>query len=173
MVSSGLAELMHAELLRPREKQNMFILSGDAQPLDVVGMHELAGNILEAIHAEGVTDVITLAAYVGDTNETILGAATDAESAAALGHSDIPLLHSGAIGGLNGLLAGLAPLHGMRGFCLLGTSTGADPVDIPAATNLLEAVKKLFHLDIDISLMEPMTEAPEEQGVEEVDMNYC
>ena len=36
MVSSGLAELMHAELLRPREKQNMFILSGDAQPLDVV-----------------------------------------------------------------------------------------------------------------------------------------
>jgi len=86
-------------------------------------MHELAGNILEAIHAEGVTDVITLAAYVGDTNETILGAATDIESAAALGHSDIPLLHSGAIGGLNGLLAGLAPLHGMRGFCLLGTST--------------------------------------------------
>ena len=173
MVSSGLAELMHAELLRPREKQNMFILSGDAQPLDVVGMHELAGNILEAIHAEGVTDVITLAAYVGDTNETILGAATDIESAAALGHSDIPLLHSGAIGGLNGLLAGLAPLHGMRGCCLLGTSTGADPVDIPAATNLLEAVKKLFHLDIDISLMEPMTEEPDELQPEEVDMNYC
>jgi predicted ATP-grasp superfamily ATP-dependent carboligase len=61
----------------------------------------------------------------------------------------------------------------MRGFCLLGTSTGADPVDISAATNLLEAIKKLFHLDIDISLMEPMTEETEEQGVEEVDMNYC
>jgi predicted ATP-grasp superfamily ATP-dependent carboligase len=61
----------------------------------------------------------------------------------------------------------------MRGFCLLGTSTGADPVDIQAATNLLDAIKKLFHLDIDISLMEPMTEEPDEQGVEEVDMNYC
>ena len=103
MVSSGLAELMHAELKRPKERQNMFILSGDAQPLDVVGMHELAGNILEAIHAEGVTDVITLAAYVGDTDETILGASTDPESAAALGNSEIPLLRSGAIGGLNGL----------------------------------------------------------------------
>lgn len=68
MVSSGLAELMHAELKRPKEMPDMFILSGDAQPLDVVGMHELAGNILEAIHVEGVTDVITLAAYVGDTD---------------------------------------------------------------------------------------------------------
>ncbi len=164
---------MHAELLLPREKQNMFILSGDTQPLDVVGMHELAGNILEAVHAKGVTDVITLAAYVGDTDEMILGAATDPESAAALENSGIPLLHSGAIGGLNGLLAGLAPLYGMRGFCLLGTSTGADPVDILAATNLLEAIIKLFHLDIDISLMEPMTEEPAELQPEEVDMNYC
>jgi len=173
MVSDGLAELMHAELLCPSEKRNMFILSGDAQPLDVVGMHELAGNILEAIHLKGVTDVITMAAYVGDTDETILGAATDLESATALGDSEIPLLHSGAIGGLNGLLAGFAPLHGMRGFCLLGTSTGADPVDILAATNLLEAIKKLFHLDIDISLMEPVTEEPDELPPEEVDMNYC
>jgi proteasome assembly chaperone (PAC2) family protein len=164
---------MHAELKRPRERRNMFILSGDAQPLDVVGMHELAGNILEAIHAEGVTDVITLAAYVGDTDETILGASTDPESAAALGDSEIPLLRSGAIGGLNGLLAGLAPLYDMRGFCLLSTSSGADPVDIEAATNLLSAIKKLLHLDIDISLMEPLIDEPEEKGVEEVDMNYC
>ena len=49
MVSQGLAELMHAQLMRPKEKKNMLILSGDAQPLDVVGMYELAGNILQAI----------------------------------------------------------------------------------------------------------------------------
>jgi proteasome assembly chaperone (PAC2) family protein len=173
MVSGGLAELMHAELKRTRDKQNIFILSGDAQPLDVVGMHELAGNILQAIEAEGVTDVITMAAYVGDTNEKILGAATDPESAAILSECKIPLLRSGAIGGLNGLLAGFAPLYGMRGFCLLGTSSGADPVDIPAATNLLCAIKELFHLDIDMSLMESMMEEPEELVAQEVDMNYC
>ncbi len=173
MVSSGLAELMHAELKRPRDRENIFILSGDAQPLDVVGMHELAGNILQAISAEGVTDVITLAAYVGDTNEKILGAATDPESAAMLSECKIPLLRSGAIGGLNGLLAGLAPLYEMRGFCLLGTSSGADPVDITAATNLLCAIRELFHLDIDMSLMESMMEEPEELAAQEVDMNYC
>jgi hypothetical protein len=172
MVSEGLAELMHGELMRPKEKKSMLILSGDAQPLDVVGMHELAGNILQAIKEQGVTDVITLAAYVGETNEKILGTATDLESATALGECKISLLRSGAIGGLNGLLAGLAPLYDLRGFCLLATSSGADPVDIQAATNLLGALKELLHLDIDITLMEPAIEEPEELAPQEVDMNY-
>ncbi|MCX6673033.1 MAG: PAC2 family protein [Methanothrix sp.] len=172
MVSQGLAELMHAELMCPREKKNMLILSGDAQPLDVIGMYELAGNILHAVKEQGVTDVITLAAYVGETNEKIQGTATDLDSATALCKCKIPLLRSGAIGGLNGLLAGLAPLYDLRGFCLLATSSGADPVDIRAATNLLGALKDLLHLDIDISLMEPAIEELEEVAAYEVDMNY-
>ena len=68
---------MNAQLMRTKEKENLLILSGDAQPLDVVGMYELAGNILQAIKEQGVTDVITLAAYVGETNESVLGTATD------------------------------------------------------------------------------------------------
>ncbi|MCK9440690.1 MAG: PAC2 family protein [Methanothrix sp.] len=172
MVSDGLAELMHAQLMRPKEKKNLLILSGDAQPLDVVGMYELAGNILQAIKEQGVTDVITLAAYVGETNETVQGTATDIDSVAALVECKIPLLRSGAIGGLNGLLAGLAPLYGLRGFCLLATSSGADPVDIQAATNLLGALNELLHLDIDITLMEPAIEELEEAQAQEVDMNY-
>ncbi|MFZ3147644.1 MAG: PAC2 family protein [Methanothrix sp.] len=172
MVCEGLAELMHAELMRPKEKKNMLILSGDAQPLDVVGMYELAGNILQALKEQGVTDVITLAAYVGETNETVQGTATDLDSVTALGECKIPLLRSGAIGGLNGLLAGLAPLYDLRGFCLLATSSGADPVDIQAATNLLGALNELLHLDIDITLMEPAIEELEEAPTQEVDMNY-
>lgn len=173
MISNGLAELMHAQLLHSQDKENIFILSGDAQPLDVLGMYALAGDILEAVALEGVTDVITLAAFVGDASEKILGAATDAESAAAIQESGIPLLRSGAIGGLNGLLAGLAPLHKMRGFCLLGTSSGADPIDLLAASNLLYAVSDLLKLDLDVSLMESIIEEQEEPAPQEVDMNYC
>ena len=172
MVSGGLAKLMNAQLMRTKEKENLLILSGDAQPLDVVGMHELAGNILQAIKKLGVTDVITLAAYVGETNESVLGTATDADAAKALGECKIPLLRSGAIGGLNGLLAGMAPLYDLRGFCLLATSSGSDPVDIRAANNLLYAINELLHLDIDITLMEPVIEEPQEAVTYEVDMNY-
>ena len=172
MVCDGLAELMHAGLMRPKEKKDLLILSGDAQPLDVAGMHELAGDILQAIKEQGVTDVITLAAYVGETEEKILGTATDLDSATALSECKIALLRGGAIGGLNGLLAGLAPLYDLRGYCLLATSSGADPVDIQAATNLLGAIRELLNLDIDVSLMQPAAEEPEEAAEEEVDMNY-
>lgn len=173
MISNGLAELMHAELFRSQDNENIFVLSGDAQPLDVLGMHLLAGEILQAIASEGVTDVITMAAFVGDTKEKMLGSATDPESAALLSDSGIPLLRSGAIGGMNGLLAGLAPLYKMRGFCLLGTSSGADLVDIPAAMNLLYTIRDLFKLDLDFSLMESILNEPEEPVPQEVDMNYC
>lgn len=74
---------------------------------------------------------------------------------------------------MNGLLAGLAPLYNMRGFCLLGTSSGADLIDIPAATNLLYAIRDLFKLDLDFSLMESIIDEPDEPAPEEVDMNYC
>jgi uncharacterized protein len=172
VVSDGLSHLLHAELKVPKDRKDMFVLSGDAQPMEVEEMYRLAGEILEALKAEGVEDVITLAAYVGETKEKILGAATDTEGTALLAENKVPLLTSGAIGGLNGLLAGLAPLYGMRGFCLLGTSSGADPVDLMAATNLLELINNLFKLDLDVTLMEPETEEDEEDIQEEVDMNY-
>lgn len=173
MVSRGLPELFHAELKSPENRSDLLILSGDAQPLEIVGMHQLAGEILESVRSEGVSDVVTLAAYVGETRIGVLGAATDADSAAALEASGIPLLRQGAIGGLNGLLAGLAPLYDMRGFCLLGTTSGAEPVDIKAAATLLEAIGPLFGLDLDISLLKPeQKEAWEPLLPEEPDMNY-
>jgi len=172
MVYKGITRLLHSELMRPKERESMFILSGDAQPLDVTGMYELAGELLQAIADQGVTDIITLAAYVGETDSKITGAATDAESVAALKECNIPLLRSGAIGGLNGLLAGMAPLYGLRGFCILSTSSGNDPVDIPAASTLLQAVRDLLHLDIDISLLGHPVEEPAPPARQEADMNY-
>jgi predicted ATP-grasp superfamily ATP-dependent carboligase len=60
----------------------------------------------------------------------------------------------------------------MRGFCLLGTSSGVDPVDLRAATNLLTAVKDLFGLSVDIPLPEQEINEAQETPLEEVDMNY-
>lgn len=172
MVSEGLAKLMHGELMRPREREKLLILSGDAQPLDVLGMYSLAGEILQALKEQGVTDVITLAAYVGENTEKVLGAATDPNCAATLEGCNIPMLRSGAIGGLNGLLAGMAPRYGLRGVCLLATTSGSESVDLSAAINLLSAIDGLLSLDLDLSLLEPALEQQEEIEAEDVDMNY-
>ncbi|MCU0637080.1 MAG: PAC2 family protein [Methanothrix sp.] len=172
MVSEGLANLMHGELMRPRERENLLILSGDAQPLEVLGMYALAGEILQALKEKGITDVITLAAYVGESNEKVLGAATDPKCAAALEGSNIPMLKSGAIGGLNGLLAGLAPIYGLRGVCLLGATSGSEPVDLSAAINLLAAINDLLSLNLDLSILEPALAQQEEDETSDIDMNY-
>jgi proteasome assembly chaperone (PAC2) family protein len=173
VISQGLAELLHAELRSPENRDDLLMLSGDAQPLEIIGMHSLAGEILDSLRTEGVSDVITLAAYVGETRSGVLGTATDVDSAAALERSGIPLLRQGAIGGLNGLLAGLAPIYGMRGFCLLGTTSGAELVDIKAAATLLEAIGPLFGLDLDVSLLrQEQKDVWETIPSDEPDMNY-
>jgi hypothetical protein len=45
-------------------------------------------------------------------------------------------------------------------------------VDLRAANNLLCAINELLHLDIEITLMEPVIEEPQEAATYEVDMNY-
>ncbi len=170
MVEDGLSSLLHAELKAPQNRDDIFILSGDAQPLDIKEMHALAGNILEAARDLKVTDIITLAAYVGDTRESVLGAASDADTAEKLAKEGITLLRSGAIGGINGLLAGLAPFYGMKGICLLGTTSGDDPLDLNAAKNLLETVQSLMGLSISLDALD--VELSPVPACKESDMYY-
>lgn len=171
MVTDGLTDMFRAELKVPKGRGDMYILSGDAQPLESKDMYSLAGDILEAAKSLNVTDIITLAAYVGDLKEKVVGTASDITLVQELEKNDIPILRSGAIGGINGLLAGMSPLYGIRGYCILGTTSGEELVDIAASRNLLEATCSL--LDLDISLDGLRIEEPEDVSCyQDTDMNY-
>jgi proteasome assembly chaperone (PAC2) family protein len=171
MVANGLADLFRAELKVPKGRDNMYILSGDAQPLEIGQMYSLAGDILEAAKSLKVTDMITLAAYVGDSKEKVIGAASDPTLVQELEDNHIPVLRSGAIGGINGLLAGMSPLYGIRGYCILGTTSGEELVDLTASKNLLGAACSL--LGLDISLEGLRIEEPEDVSrYQDIDMNY-
>jgi proteasome assembly chaperone (PAC2) family protein len=153
-VTSGQVSLLQAELKMPIMRRDLLILSGDAQPLGVMEMYSLAGDILEAARSLQITDFITLAAYVGDSKAKVVGAASGPDLARRLEDSGVPLMRSGAIGGLNGLLAGLSPLYGINGYCLLGTTSGDHPVDLQAAQNLLGVVVRLLGLEIPLDALE-------------------
>ncbi len=170
MVEDGISYLLHAELKASQSREDILVLSGDAQPLEIREMHALAGEILGAARDLKVTDIITLAAYVGDTRENVLGVASDIETAEKLEKLGITLLRTGAIGGINGLLAGLAPLYGINGICLLGTTSGDDPVDLEAAKNLLVAVQSLTGLNFSLEALE--FDLPVVPTCEESDMYY-
>jgi proteasome assembly chaperone (PAC2) family protein len=83
----------------------------------------------------------------------------------------IPILHSGAIGGINGLLAGMSPLYGIRGYCLLGTTSGEELVDLRATKNLLGATCSLLGLDISLDGLD-IEETEDLPCYQETDMNY-
>jgi proteasome assembly chaperone (PAC2) family protein len=173
VVNGNITDLLHAEMkaAKIKDRSDLFVLSGDAQPLDVREMYSLAGDILQYARSHGVTDIITLAAFVGESKEKVMGAAGNPETADELQKCGIPLLRSGSIGGLNGLLAGLAPLYDLRGFCLLATTSGENPVDLLAARNLLEVLLPL--VGVDISLEGLAVEEPEVvPKCEEMDMYY-
>jgi len=173
VVAGNITDLLYAEMkaAKIKDRNDLYVLSGDAQPLDVREMYRLAGDILEFARSNGVTDMITLAAYVGESKEKVMGAASNPETVALLEKSGVPILKSGSIGGLNGLLAGLAPLYDMRGFCLLATTSGENPIDLGAARNLLEALSPL--VGVDISLEGLVVEEPEAvPQYEEMDMYY-
>ena len=171
MVTDGLTDLFRAELKVPKGRSDMYILSGDAQPLEIEEMYSLAGDILEAAKSLKVTDMITLAAYVGDSKEKVVGAASDPALVQELEKNHIPVLRSGAIGGINGLLAGMSPLYGIRGYCILGTTSGEELVDLEASKNLLGATCSL--LGLDISLDGLRIEEPEDVSCyQDIDMNY-
>lgn len=171
IVNNSLAELFRAELKAPKGRSGMYVLSGDAQPLEVKDMYALAGDILEAARSLKVTDMITLAAYVGDSKEKVVAAASDPALALELEENQIPVLRSGAIGGINGLLAGMSPLYGIRGYCILGTTSGEELVDLKAAKNLLEEISRLLSLDISLDCLD-IEETEEVSCNQEIDMNY-
>lgn len=170
MVTDGIAGLFCAELKVPKDRSNMYILSGDAQPLGIKEMYSLAGEILETARSLNVTDIITLAAYIGESNEKVVGAASDPSLVLELEEMGIPRLRNGAIGGVNGLLAGLSPLYSMRGYCLLGTTSGEELIDLRAAKNVVEATSRLLGLDIPLDGLE--IEEAELVSFQDTDMNY-
>lgn len=167
-VEDGIARALQVELKAPEGRDDLLILSGDAQPLKPPHMYNLAGEILKALESYEVTDLITLAAYVGSSKEKVFGVATDAELALALEEGGVALLRNGIVGGLNGILVGLCPLYGMRGACLMGKTDGEKAVDLAAAEHLIEAVSTLLGLNVPMDIMSwTVQEVPKEDETKE------
>ena len=168
-VDGGIATALQVELKAPEGRDDLLLLCGDAQPLKPPHMYNLAGEILKALKSYEVTDLVTLAAYVGSSEETVFGVASDPDRARALEEGGIALLRTGIVGGLNGILVGLCPSYGMRGVCLMGKTDGEKAVDLAAAEHLVSATSDLLGLNVPQEILgwkmqeEPKEDAPPER----------
>jgi len=106
----------------PEKKRDIVVFIGEAQPPR--GKYAFCRTLIEFARKLGVERVFTFAAMATqmhpDHESRVFGAATDDETLAALKRLELTILEDGHIGGLNGLLLGVAAEIGLRGACLLG-----------------------------------------------------
>lgn len=138
----------------PEGQRDLVLFIGEAQP--AIGKYAFCHRLMERVIELGVQRVFTFAA-MGTSMELkddarVFGAATDAEGVDELRNLNLNLFDDGTIGGLNGVLAGVAAEHGIRGACLLGEMPGALPL-LPfpkASLTVLEVFTAIAGITVDL-----------------------
>jgi proteasome assembly chaperone (PAC2) family protein len=106
----------------PNQKHDLVLFLGEAQP--PIGKYLFCRKLVEYARELGVERVLTFAAMATQMHpehrSRVFGAATDSANLEELKRLELEILEDGQIGGLNGVLLGVAAEGGLHGACLLG-----------------------------------------------------
>lgn len=176
----------------PREQHDIVVFIGEAQPPK--GRYAFCQRLIEFARQLGVERVYTFAAMATAMHpehaSRVFGAATDTDSLGELKRLELEIVEDGQIGGLNGVLIGVAAESGLRGTCLMGEMPHIfQQLPFPKASlAVLEAFTTIVNIQLDMSelaeqskeveqklgdLLEKVKEAleqqPEDEGSDEVE----
>jgi uncharacterized protein (TIGR00162 family) len=146
-------ELFHAET---GQGNDLLVFTADAQPASSAGEYELAEAVLKECKKLRAELVFSLAAYVTGTfvkERRVFGTATSAEVLPRLTKNGVQIMKEGGISGMNGVIIGMARLHGMEGVSLLGETSGY-LLDPAASHSVLEALSRILEMKIDMTSIE-------------------
>lgn len=148
-------------------EHDLVIFLGEAQP--PTGKYAFCRRLIDFARQLGVERVFTFAAMATQMHpqhdSRVFAAATDQQILAELQRLDLEKLEDGQIGGLNGLLLGVAAEKGLPGACLLGEMPHIlAQLPFPKASlAVLEKFTKLSGISIDFGELSQQVEAAEEQ----------
>ncbi len=146
-------ELYHAET---GQGSDLLIFTADAQPATSGGEYDLAEAVLEEAKRLKTKLVFSLAAYITGSfvkERRVFGTATSAEMLPRLSKYGVQVMKEGGISGMNGVIVGMAKLHGMEGVSLLGETSGY-LLDPAASHSVLESLSKILEVKIDMTSIE-------------------
>ena len=137
----------------PNGQHDLIVFLGEAQPSD--GVARFSQRLIVRAKELNIEKLFTFAAMAtnmhprGDSR--VFVAATNEQDLAALGHLHLETLDDGNIGGLNGVLLGVAAQNGLGGACFLGEIPAAfSQVPFPKASlAVLEVFSSLTGLSLD------------------------
>lgn len=158
MRKNGLVRMLKYKIYLVKAKKNdLLVLVGDLQPMTSEAQYELSMEILRYFKSVGGKFVITLGGYsigMAVPKVRVLGAANDLSVVKDYSKKGIIFGEAkGAILGAAGLLVGLGRILGMKGVCLMGETHGAY-IDAQSAKVLLEKLKEILSINIDLSKLQ-------------------
>jgi uncharacterized protein len=139
----------------PRERHDIVVFIGEAQPSK--GRYVFCQRLIDFARQLGIERVYTFAAMATPMHPghacRVFGAATDPDSLAELEGVELEILEDGQIGGLNGVLLGVAAEGGLHGACLLGEMPHIfHQLPFPKASlSVLQAFSTIADIHIDLS----------------------
>jgi proteasome assembly chaperone (PAC2) family protein len=139
----------------PLGNHDIVVFIGEAQPPK--GRYAFCHRLIEFARQLGVERVYTFAAMATPMHPEhaarVFVAATDEESLAELKRMELEVLEDGQIGGLNGVLLGVAAESQLRGACLLGEMPHIfAQLPFPKASlAVLEAFSSIADIAIDLT----------------------
>lgn len=151
----------------PSWRHDIVLFIGEAQPPQ--GKYAFCQRLLEYAKEMGIEQVFTFASMATQMHpeheSRVFAAAIDPESLAELKRLELEPLNDGQIGGLNGVLLGVAADCKLRGACLLG--------EIPhifaqfpfpkAALGVLEAFTTLAGIELDFTELREQADVVEQK----------
>jgi len=150
----------------PQQKRDIVVFIGEAQP--PLGKYAFCRKLVEFAQKLGVERVFTFAAMATqmhpEHDSRVFAAATDQENLEQLRPMDLTLLEDGQIGGLNGVLLGVAAEAGLHGVCLLGEMPHIfAQLPFPKASQaVLEVFSRMADVEIDFTELSEQAAAVEE-----------
>lgn len=132
--------------------RDLILLTADAQASSSIGQYKLSRRIIEVIDDLSAEMIITMAAFLSpkEDKSPVVGIATDSETAKLIEDREIELLKEGRIIGMNGLLVSLAYEKEIKGFCLMGTTSGG-LIDEIASKNVISAISDVLGFELDLN----------------------
>jgi proteasome assembly chaperone (PAC2) family protein len=147
----------------PAGAHDIVIFIGEAQP--PMGKYTFCRRLIEFARELAVERVFTFAAMATEMRpehpSRVFGAAADAESLAELKRLEVEILEEGHIGGLNGVLLGVAAENDLHGACLLGEipQVFAHLPFPKASLAVLETFATMARLEIDLAELRQQAQA--------------
>ena len=150
----------------PEQTRDIVVFIGEAQP--PLGKYAFCRKLIEFAQKLGVERVFTFAAMATqmhpEHDSRVFGAATDERNLAEIREVNLTLLEDGQIGGLNGVLLGVAAEAGLHGVCLLGEMPHIfAQLPFPKASQaVLEVFARMASVEIDFAELAEQAEAVEQ-----------